>query len=158
MKNRKLIGHESLDSTVKQLRSASAKLVFTNGCFDILHPGHIAYLTAARGLGDFLIVGLNSDTSIARLKGSDRPINKLDDRISMLTALESINYIVTFDEDTPVALIHQISPDILVKGGDYQTEQIVGYKHVKSYGGEVLTVPLLEGYSTTAYITKIKAL
>ena len=158
MKNRKLITHESLESIVNQMRTASAKLVFTNGCFDILHPGHIAYLTAARGLGDILIVGLNSDTSIARLKGTDRPINKLEDRISMLTALESISYIVTFDEDTPATLIQQISPDILVKGGDYQPEQIVGYKHVRSYGGEVLTVPLLEGYSTTAFINKIKAL
>lgn len=131
-------------------------VVFTNGCFDILHSGHVSYLEQAKRLGTILIVGMNSDESVRRLKGDKRPINSFEERAFVLSHLTSVNYIVKFDEDTPEELIKSIMPDILVKGGDYKVEEIVGYDFVKSYKGRVMTLPLIEGCSTTNIIEKIK--
>ena len=130
-------------------------IVFTNGCFDILHRGHIEYLTEAKEQGDYLIVGLNTDASVKRLKGENRPINCEEDRALMLAALECVDYVILFDEDTPEQLIRSIKPDILVKGGDYTPEQIVGAPFVLKDGGSVLTIPFVDGYSTTQMIERI---
>ena len=134
----------------------SEKIVFTNGCFDILHVGHVTYLKAARAMGDRLILGLNSDGSVRRLKGENRPINTADDRKTVLLALEFVDEVIVFDEDTPLRLIQEVNPDILVKGGDYEVRDIVGYDHVTSNGGKVLTIPLVEGVSTTKIIRELK--
>lgn len=131
------------------------RVVFTNGCFDILHAGHVTYLQKARELGDMLVVGLNSDASIKRLKGQDRPINNVEDRLKLLSALECVDYVVVFEEDTPINLIEKIRPEVLVKGGDYEIETIVGYEFLKSYGGITTTIPLVEGLSTTGLIDKM---
>jgi rfaE bifunctional protein nucleotidyltransferase chain/domain len=125
------------------------RMVFTNGCFDLLHRGHIYYLSRARELGDLLVVGLNSDASVSRLKGPGRPVNPAESRAEVLGALAMVDHIIIFDEDTPLNLIRTLRPHLLVKGGDYRKEEIVGYREVVSWGGEVVTVPLLEGYSTT---------
>jgi rfaE bifunctional protein nucleotidyltransferase chain/domain len=132
------------------------RIVFTNGCFDILHPGHIYLLAAAKKLGDLLIVGLNSDDSVRRLKGPSRPINNEQIRDENLSAINEVDFIILFTEDTPESLIQQVKPDILVKGGDYKSEEIVGSDFVKSYGGKVMTIPILEGHSTTNLIEKNK--
>lgn len=132
------------------------KVVFTNGCFDLLHRGHITYLAQARDLGDCLVVGLNTDASVKRLKGPTRPINHEDDRALLLAALSAVNYVVLFDEDTPLQLIHQICPDILVKGGDYAIKDIVGAEWVIQKGGSVQTLPFVDGYSSTNLIHQIK--
>ena len=128
------------------------KVVFTNGCFDVLHRGHVTYLAQARDLGDCLVVGLNSDASVKRLKGENRPINNENDRAYVLAALSSIDYIILFEEDTPKNLIEQVKPDILVKGGDYQIDNIVGADFVLKNGGQVLTIPFVDGYSSTKII------
>ena len=128
------------------------KVVFTNGCFDVLHRGHVTYLAQARDLGDCLVVGLNSDASVKRLKGENRPINNENDRAYVLAALSSIDYIILFEEDTPKNLIEQVKPDILVKGGDYQIDNIVGADFVLKHGGQVLTIPFVDGYSSTKII------
>lgn len=128
------------------------KIVFTNGCFDILHRGHIYYLSRARGLGDILVVGLNSDLSVKRLKGEGRPLNSERARADVLGALAFVDFVVLFGEDSPLDLIRSVRPDLLVKGGDYKVEEIVGYNEMLSWGGEVTTIPLLEGYSTTSII------
>ena len=130
------------------------KVVFTNGCFDILNPGHIMYLQKAAECGDVLIVGVNSDDSVRRLKGSTRPVNKEADRLAVLAGLQSVRYLVIFDENTPENLIRLIKPDVLVKGADYEEKFIVGAEYVKSYGGEVVLIPILEGYSTTNIIQR----
>lgn len=130
------------------------RMVFTNGCFDLLHRGHIYYLSRARELGDLLVVGLNSDASVNRLKGPGRPLNNQQSRAEVLAALAMVDHIIVFPEDTPLQLIRTLKPQILVKGGDYRTEEIVGYSEVLSWGGKVLTIPLLEGYSTTSMIKK----
>lgn len=134
---------------------AGEKIVFTNGCFDILHPGHIAVLTTAAEQGNKLIVGLNTDASVKRLKGPQRPINHQDARATVLSALAFVDAIVLFDEDTPKALIEALQPDVLVKGGDYTLDQIVGADTVHAKGGTVVIVPTLEGNSTTGMIAKI---
>jgi D-glycero-beta-D-manno-heptose 1-phosphate adenylyltransferase len=139
-------------------KSAGLRIVFTNGCFDLLHPGHIAYLSEARGLGDRLVIGLNDDDSIRRLKGPSRPINPLADRAAMLEALRAVDLLVPFSEDTPLELIGSLRPDILVKGGDYQPETIIGAAQVESWGGEVVVIPFLEGYSSTGLIERIRRL
>lgn len=136
-------------------REDGARVVFTNGCFDLLHPGHVAYLEDARSLGDVLVIGLNDDDSIRRLKGATRPINPLVDRAAMLSALRSVDLVVPFAEDTPQQLIAALLPDVLVKGGDYQPDTIVGAREVRDHGGEVVVVPFLEGYSSTALIERI---
>ena len=138
------------------MRKDGLKIVFTNGCFDLLHVGHISYLNEARRFGDVLIVGLNTDSSIRALKGPSRPIIPEEERSHVLAALESVNYIVLFDEETPVNLIEKIRPDILVKGADYSHEEVVGYDIVESYGGEVKLIPLTGGASTSAIIERIR--
>ena len=135
---------------------AGRKIVFTNGCFDILHVGHKRYLEEARSLGELLVVGVNSDDSVRRLKGTDRPVNTERDRVEMLTALNCVDYVIVFEDDTPYDLINRIKPQVLVKGGDYKPEDVVGKDIVESNGGEVVIIPLVEGKSTTAVIEKIK--
>lgn len=132
-------------------------VVFTNGCFDILHPGHVDYLERARALGDCLIVGLNSDASVRRLKGVTRPINPQESRAWVLAALRCVDGVIIFDEDTPLELIQVVEPNILVKGGDWPVERIVGREVVESRGGRVLSLPLLPGYSTTGLVEHILA-
>jgi len=133
------------------------KMVFTNGCFDVLHPGHVDLLKRARALGDGLILGLNSDESVKMLKkGDDRPLNTQEDRAFVLAALECVDYIVVFHESTPLELIKGVRPQVLVKGGDWTPDKIVGREVVEKAGGEVLSLPLLEGYSTTSFVEKIR--
>ena len=136
-------------------RKHGKNIVFTNGCFDLLHVGHVKYLQAARQLGDLLILGLNSDDSIRRLKGSGRPLIGQDERAHILAALNCIDYVVIFDEDTPLELISKLRPDILVKGGDYTAEGVVGRELVESYGGRVELINFVDGKSTTNIINKI---
>ena len=141
---------------INKIKAERKKIVFTNGCFDLLHVGHIRYLAQAKKLGDFLIIGLNSDSSVKELKGEDRPINSFEDRASLLSAIESVDLVVMFEEQTPENLIKDIVPDILVKGGDYNIEDIVGYQTVMQNGGQVKTLSFYNGYSSTNYINKIK--
>jgi D-beta-D-heptose 7-phosphate kinase/D-beta-D-heptose 1-phosphate adenosyltransferase len=131
-------------------------VVFTNGCFDILHAGHVTYLDRARRLGDILIVAVNSDASTARLKGPTRPVNPLEDRLRVLAALESVSFVTWFEEDTPRDLISRVLPDILVKGGDYRVKDIAGHAEVKANGGKTKVLPFLEGRSTSKIILKAK--
>jgi rfaE bifunctional protein nucleotidyltransferase chain/domain len=139
------------------LKEEQKKIVFTNGCFDILHRGHVEYLSKARDLGDVLVLGLNTDNSVKRLgKSPERPINKEDSRAIILAALECVDYIVLFDEDTPLELITKVLPDVLVKGDDYKPENIVGYDVVTKNGGIVKTITFVEGFSTTGIISKLK--
>lgn len=135
---------------------AGSSLVFTNGCFDILHLGHIDYLAKAADLGDKLIIGLNTDASVQRLKGSSRPINKQDARAQMLAALSFVDAVILFEEDTPYELIKSIEPNTLVKGADYALEEIVGHDIVFAKGGKVIRIELLAGYSTTQLIEKLQ--
>jgi len=130
------------------------RLVFTNGCFDLLHRGHIYYLSRARELGDLLVVGLNSDSSVTKLKGHGRPVNNQVSRAEVLGALAFVDYIIVFEEETPMELITTLQPDLLVKGGDYEVEEIVGHQEVASWGGRALTIPILEGYSTSSIINR----
>lgn len=134
------------------------KTVFTNGCFDILHIGHVHYLNEARSLGDKLVVGLNSDKSVKRLKGNERPINNELDRKYVLENLKAVDEVIIFDEDTPIELIKKINPHILVKGGDWPIEKIVGHEHVLANGGVVKSLSFKDGYSTTSTLEKIKNL
>ncbi|MEE8335402.1 MAG: D-glycero-beta-D-manno-heptose 1-phosphate adenylyltransferase [Candidatus Neomarinimicrobiota bacterium] len=138
------------------VKSSGKKIVFTNGCFDILHRGHVEYLQQARDLGDFLIVGLNSDRSVSELKGTQRPLQNEVDRSIILDALSSVNAIVVFEEETPQELINDIEPDILVKGGDYQSHEIAGSKTVLAQGGRVEIMPFISGISTSALIKKMQ--
>lgn len=142
--------------TVESWKAAGQKIVFTNGCFDILHYGHIHYLAQARDLGDRLVIGLNSTASVRRLKGPHRPINDEATRQTLLAALEFVDAVVVFEQDTPYELIKTVQPDVLVKGGDWRPEQIVGADLVLAGGGEVKSLPFVEGYSTTAIEEKIK--
>jgi D-beta-D-heptose 7-phosphate kinase/D-beta-D-heptose 1-phosphate adenosyltransferase len=139
----------------EKFRSEGKLLVFTNGVFDILHRGHCEYLSDARAQGDALVVGLNSDASVRRLKGERKPIVNEDDRAAVLGALASVDYVVIFDEDTPYVIISALLPDILIKGGDYALDDIVGRAEVESAGGKVLTIPLTEGRSSTNIISTI---
>ena len=148
---------ESVRILVQSWQSSGQKVVFTNGCYDLLHPGHIHLLNQSRAIGDRLIVGLNSDASVRRLKGSTRPIVSERDRAAILNALACVDVVVLFDEDTPLQLIQSIRPDILVKGTDYQVNQVVGREFVESYGGKVCLVPILDGYSTTRIADRIQA-
>jgi len=141
---------------INKIKAERKKIVFTNGCFDLLHVGHIRYLSQAKKLGDFLIIGINSDSSVKELKGEDRPINSFEDRATLLSAIESVDLVIMFEEQTPENLIKDIVPDILVKGGDYNIEDIVGYQTVIQNGGQVKTLSFYEGYSSTNYINKIK--
>ena len=134
------------------------KVVFTNGCFDILHIGHVLYLNEAKALGDKLVVGLNSDRSVRSLKGPERPINNEKDRKFILENLKSVDEVIIFDDSTPIDLIKKVRPDILVKGGDWPIDKIVGHDFVQSRGGQVLSLAFKEGYSTTGTLEKIKSL
>jgi len=153
---------------VNKIKSASAlrrifnspeqrrkKIVFTNGCFDILHRGHVEYLARARKLGDTLVVGLNSDRSVRGIKGKGRPINRAGDRAAVLSGLAAVDYITIFDEATPAKLIAKLRPDVLVKGGDWKIKDIVGGDFVLSYGGRVRSLPFVDGFSTTALVRKM---
>lgn len=132
---------------------AGRTVVFTNGCFDLLHPGHVHTLDQASRLGDCLVVGLNSDASVRRLKGEGRPVDPVATRIANLAALQTVDHVVVFEEDTPIPLLELLRPDVLVKGGDYDLDRIVGRELVESWGGRVTTVPYLEGHSTTDRLT-----
>jgi rfaE bifunctional protein nucleotidyltransferase chain/domain len=137
-------------------RSKHLKIVFTNGCFDLLHIGHVLYLEEAKSLGDILIVGVNSDASVGRLKGPGRPIKDQYNRSNILAALQSVDMVIIFEDDDPLQLIESIIPDILVKGGDWKPEDIVGSEVVHAHGGQVRSLKFVEGYSTTALEQKIK--
>jgi rfaE bifunctional protein nucleotidyltransferase chain/domain len=138
-------------------RAAGEKIVFTNGVFDLLHRGHAEYLAQARALGERLVVGVNSDASVQRLKGPARPVVAAEDRVAVLEALACVDLAVIFDDDTPARLIEAVRPDVLVKGGDWTVEQIVGRELVESYGGRVLSIPLREGYGTSVLVERIRA-
>lgn len=152
----------SLEDLLPKLEKARAEgkaVVFTNGCFDILHPGHVDLLERCKAQGDVLVVGVNSDASVARLgKGPDRPLNTFESRAFLLAHLRSVDYVVGFDEDTPFNVIKAIVPDVLIKGGDWQTENIVGRCVVEGHGGRVLSLALLPGYSTTGLVERIRSL
>ena len=138
-------------------KQSGCEIVFTNGCFDILHLGHITYLEEASACGDKLVIGLNMDASVKKLKGDDRPIHHEESRAAVLAALQAVDMIILFSEETPLKLIKTITPDVLVKGGDYTMSNIVGSKHVREHGGVVKALSLIEGYSTSAVIDKILA-
>jgi len=138
------------------LKSQNKKIVFTNGCFDIIHRGHIEYLNEAKNLGDVLVIGLNSDKSVRKLKGNDRPIINQSDRAFILLNLKSVDYVIVFEEDTPYELIKSVKPDFLVKGGDWKEEDIVGSDILKEYGGKTISLKFIDSYSTTNIINKIK--
>ena len=148
---------DDLEARLAGLRDAGSKIVFTNGCYDILHPGHVDLLARAGALGDILVLGLNSDDSVRRLeKGLDRPLNPFAARAFVAAHLTSVDFVTIFNEDTPLALIERIRPDVLVKGGDWPIEAIVGGDAVKAWGGRVFSLPLLEGWSTTGLVERIR--
>ncbi len=155
--------HKMVDRTeaarwVRGLQGQEKKVVFTNGCFDLLHAGHVHYLEQARSLGDALIVAVNTDASAVRLgKGPGRPLNREGDRARLLAALACVDRVVLFSEDTPQEIISELKPDILVKGGDYRLEDIVGREVVLARGGQVLVIPLVQGYSTSALLARIQS-
>ena len=151
----KIFDPEDLASQVAKWKKKGQKIVFTNGCFDILHAGHIKYLEAASQKGDRLVVAVNSDRSVKQLKGSSRPINVLTSRLYLLASLQCVDAVCSFDDDTPIDVINELKPDVLVKGGDYKIEDIVGAKEVISWGGRVEVIPFVEGYSNTKIESKI---
>jgi rfaE bifunctional protein nucleotidyltransferase chain/domain len=151
----KILDQEALLNERERLRHEGRRLVFTNGCFDLLHPGHVRYLKQARALGDALAVALNSDSSVRALKGAHRPILNQQERAEIIAALESVDYVVIFDQETPRSLIAALLPDVLVKGGDWDIDQIVGRDEVEAAGGKVLSLPYVEGSSTTDIIERI---
>ena len=153
----KILQKDNLEQRLSLWRKANQKIVFTNGCFDLLHLGHVDYLAKAKDLGDRLIVGINSDSSVRRLKGSHRPLQDENSRLHIIAALASVDAVILFDEDTPYELIKKVQPDILVKGADYKPQDIVGYDIVSLKGGEVKTIEFVEGYSTTAIENRILA-
>lgn len=152
----KILSEEDLIRERARLRAAGKRLVFTNGCFDILHVGHVRYLQAAREHGDALVVAINSDPSVRELKGEGRPIVPEAERAEMLAALASVDYVTVFDEISPRSLIAKLLPDVLVKGGDYSPDEIHGREEVEAAGGSVLSLPFIEGASTTNIIEKIR--
>jgi len=149
-----VLAPEELLKQIKLAQMSGEKVVFTNGCFDILHPGHVAYIKQAKALGDRLIVAVNTDASVKRLKGEKRPINNLEHRMAVLEGVGAIDWVTWFDEDTPQRIIEQLTPDVLVKGGDYTIDTIVGAQHVLDHGGEVKVLTFVDGYSTTSIIEK----
>ena len=151
----KIITGDSLTKKLALWRFKNYKIVFTNGCFDILHRGHVEYLSKAASYGDVMIVGLNSDASVRNIKGESRPVQDEESRALILASLQYVTVVVLFDEDTPYNLIKQVRPDVLVKGADYKPEEIVGYDVVSAKGGEIITIDLVEGHSTTGILNKI---
>jgi|UniRef100_A0A7C3WGE2 D-beta-D-heptose 7-phosphate kinase/D-beta-D-heptose 1-phosphate adenosyltransferase len=153
----KIVSREDAACWVRELQARGQQVVFTNGCFDLLHPGHVTYLEQARSLGDALIVAVNTDASVRRLhKGSGRPVNGEADRARVLAALAAVDRVVLFPEDTPREIIAELQPDILVKGGDYTLEEVVGRETVLARGGRVEVLPYVPGYSTTALLARIR--
>src|SRR6185436_3735350 len=150
---RKIVSLHEAGERVHQERARGRRIVFTNGCFDLLHAGHVHLLEQAAEKGDFLVVATNTDASVSRLKGEGRPLVGEADRVRILAALDAVDLVVVFDEDTPIEAIRAVRPDVLVKGGDYTTETIVGHEFVQGYGGLVETIPLVHGRSTSALIT-----
>jgi|SRR6185295_197525 len=153
----KILDKQALLDAHAKMKRAGKRLVFTNGCFDLIHAGHVRYLTQARALGDALVVALNSDRSVRALKGDGRPIMNEQERAEVIAALEAVNYVIVFDEETPRELIAALLPDVLVKGGDWPLNQIVGREEVEAAGGRVLSLPYVEGSSTTEIIERIKS-
>ena len=153
----KILDTETLRQRLQHWRAVGNKIVFTNGCFDILHLGHVELLAQCRTWGDYVVVGLNSDASVKRLKGDSRPINDQEARAAVLAALSFVDAVVIFDQDTPLELINAVRPDVLVKGGDYEADKIVGADIVRQGGGEVRIVPLVKGQSTSSIISKTSA-
>ena len=147
---------ESSREVIQDLKALTHKIIFTNGCFDILHLGHVSYLESAKKEGDFLIVGLNSDASVKRLKGNERPIKDEQTRAAVLASLAYVDMVILFEEDSPKQLIEAISPNVLVKGGDYKKEDIIGADYVEANGGEVVIIPFLDGHSSSTLIDKIR--
>ncbi|MDQ3743990.1 MAG: D-glycero-beta-D-manno-heptose 1-phosphate adenylyltransferase [Acidobacteriota bacterium] len=156
MGGRVIRDREELRRVREDLRAAGRRLVFTNGCFDLLHVGHIRYLRQARALGDALLVAVNSDRSVHALKGAGRPVMNENERAELLAALSSVDFVTVFDEESPRALIAEVLPDVLVKGGDYALEEIHGREEVERAGGRVVALPFVEGASTTNIIERIK--
>jgi len=154
----KILALEELVCKRQALRGDGLTVVFTNGCFDLLHPGHVRYLAEARSLGDVLIVALNSDRSVRILKGEGRPILHEQERAEVVAALQAVDYVTIFDDDTPRTLIARLLPDVLVKGGDWSVDEIIGREEVEAAGGKVLSLPYIEGKSTTEIIERIKDL
>jgi len=154
----KIVSIEAMIAERERLRGEGKRLVFTNGCFDLLHPGHVSYLKQARSLGDALVVALNSDRSVRELKGKGRPILNQQERAEVIAALEAVDYVTIFDEETPRVLIAAVLPDVLVKGGDWALAEIIGREEVEAAGGRVLSLPYIEGSSTTDIIERIKNL
>ena len=152
---RKILQREELKKTVRALKDAGKKIVFTNGCFDLLHLGHVRYLEAARAEGDVLVIGVNSDRSVHEIKGPNRPVVPQDERAEVLAALACVDFVTVFDEPDPLETILALLPDVLVKGADWAKDAIVGKELVEEYGGRVVRVPLTEGASTTKIIEKI---
>ena len=153
-----IVAYQQVPEFMRRLRTnKEIKIAFTNGCFDLLHRGHVEYLEQARAVADFLFVGLNSDASVRRLKGNGRPLMSADDRAYILSRLRAVDAVCIFEQDTPLELIQMVRPDFLIKGGDYRVEDIVGRDFVESYGGQVHTIPLIPGRSTTGIIEKIKS-
>lgn len=150
----KIVDFSKIKDLVSNWKTEGNSIVFTNGCFDVLHYGHVSYLAEASDLGDKMIIGLNSDSSVRRLKGETRPINGQHERAVLLAALQFVDAVVIFDEDTPEKLIKTIEPDFLVKGGDYTINTIVGANFVMSYGGKVITIPLVENFSSSSIIKR----
>jgi rfaE bifunctional protein nucleotidyltransferase chain/domain len=153
----KILDKDTLAKLVANYRLKNQKIVFTNGCFDLLHQGHVTYLAQAASLGNRLIVGLNSDSSVQKLKGIHRPIQDEKSRMLIMASLHVVSAVIIFNEDTPIDLISIVQPDFLVKGGDWEPAKIVGAELVKSYGGKVISIPFIDGYSTTAIESKIKS-
>ncbi len=152
----KIIDINNIESHLTYWNLKNKKIVFTNGCFDILHRGHIEYLAQAANHGDILLIGLNTDNSVRRIKGNSRPVQDQFARALVLASLQFVSAVILFDEDTPYELIKRVKPDVLVKGSDYKAEDIVGYDIVTAKGGEVVTIDFIEGYSTTSIIEKLK--
>ena len=148
----------SLVLALKTFKKKNKKIVFTNGCFDLLHVGHVSYLEKAKSLGDILVIGLNSDSSVKSLKGKKRPVVSQKDRAKVLSALTFVDFVVIFSSLTPINLIKAIQPDVLVKGGDWKVKDIVGYDIVKSCGGKVKSLPYIKGFSTKGLISRIRSL
>jgi len=153
----KIITFTEVETIIADFRKkSSVRIVFTNGCFDLIHRGHVEYLEKARSFGDLLVLGLNSDESVRRLKGANRPLMNEEDRAFVLSRLEAVDMVCIFDQDTPFELIKKVRPDVLVKGGDYKLDEIVGRDLVEADGGKVITIPLVEGRSTSTLIEKIR--
>lgn len=151
----KVISVKEINGISRELKGEGKRIVFTNGCFDIIHRGHIEYLKRAKSFGDVLIIGVNSDASMRMIKGTERPINPLEDRLFILAHLYFVDFLVPFDEETPELLIREVAPDVLVKGGDYSEDEIVGAEFVTAQGGTVRIIPFIEGKSTSMLIEEI---